>query len=514
MAESVALSNCFLFLQRPASCQGLAGRSGRQGAAWAGSQPVIQDSRGLVTREASTLPWLIAVGVATVLLAARRSRSKRISSADAAAARQRLINANLDLEVPQKKAAKKAPQAEPPAAATPPPTTATAPPAAAPPAPATQQPAPATPPPATPPPAAPMPPPAATSPPPATPVATQPETPPVAQPPTPAATPPPATPPPASPPPAATSTPAAAAPAPPTAAPPLIDAEIVSPPPTPGQSVAAAPPSQEAPPTSAAGASSSSSEVPEVPGDFALPDGRAVRTFANEAGAATALVADVVAAAKAAIAEKGAFSLAVSGGSVASALKDLKKAADGVDFSKFYVFFCSDDFTSFPTFEANRPWLEACGVPADQIFKVDDLPAEAAAATYTSKICMQEENVVADSPDGLPAVDLMLLDAAADGSVAGGLLPGSEEAKDADSGQVVLFSDGSSRLTVSPDFMNASGKAIVFACSPDSGSMVSTALQLEKGNLDCPASMIRAQSTTKWLVTAANLAEYNSSIIQ
>ena len=63
-----------------------------------------------------------------------------------------------------------------------------------------------------------------------------------------------------------------------------------------------------------------------------LSDGRKVRVFPDEPALSAAIVEEVVATAKAAIAAKGSFSLAVPAGSVVKSLKGLESGA--VDFSK------------------------------------------------------------------------------------------------------------------------------------------------------------------------------------
>jgi len=141
-----------------------------------------------------------------------------------------------------------------------------------------------------------------------------------------------------------------------------------------------------------------------------LKDGREVQVFATEADCVTAIATETVAAAKSAIAEKGAFSMALSTGLPAKALNELKRHADGVDFSKFHVYFCYDAIGVNACYkEARESWTDACGVPPEQVHAVADFPPEGAAAQYTASICMQDESVIADSPTGLPAVDLMLL---------------------------------------------------------------------------------------------------------
>jgi len=248
-----------------------------------------------------------------------------------------------------------------------------------------------------------------------------------------------------------------------------------------------------------------------------LDDGRQVLLF-GDGKALTAAVAPMVAeAGKAAIAEKGAFSIAVSGGEVATALGCLAQQP-GVEFSKFHVFFCYDALEPGAPpchVEAHDTWLAACGIPAKQVHAMPSgLPCEAAAAQYTAEICMQPEEVVADSAEGLPSVDLVLLCTGKDGRC-GGIRPASPEAAAIGSGQVVLFDEAAAvggvarapQLALSLDFMSAARRALLLAGGAGCSGMVRRALATSSAaGPDCPAALVRAPMTT-WLVTSESVAE-------
>lgn len=242
--------------------------------------------------------------------------------------------------------------------------------------------------------------------------------------------------------------------------------------------------------------------------ELRLADGRRVRVLSGEVEAASALVEETAAAAVDAIARKGAFSLAVSGGGVARALRGLAKEP-GLDFGRFHVFFCHDTIGEAGSHEeAQEVWLGACGVPAGQVHVVPDLPPEAAAAQYTATICMQDEDVIGDSAEGLPSVDLMLLCVGVDGGC-GGIHPGSMQAAEVGSGKVVLFSEPAgapAALAVSIDFMNASRRAVLLASGPEHADVVQSALSGDR----CPAGLVQAPDTL-WLATAESIANYTAS---
>lgn len=216
------------------------------------------------------------------------------------------------------------------------------------------------------------------------------------------------------------------------------------------------------------------------------------------------------------MAAKGAFSLAVSGGAVAQALRGLPSAAKaaGLDFAGWHVWFCHDSLAARQVqAEAEDSWLGACGLPAAQVHQVPALPPEGAAAEYTAGICMQPETIISDSPGGLPAVDMMILDLGEDGRCAG-IRPGSPEMKEVGSEKVVLPIEEPGTphsLALSIDFMNASRRAVVFAAAPSVTGAVAAALDAGPAVASgkSPAGKVMAR-VTAWFCTRASIAEYNA----
>lgn len=255
------------------------------------------------------------------------------------------------------------------------------------------------------------------------------------------------------------------------------------------------------------------SSTPQVPvpvgtGSRTLSDGRRLTVCPDEAAVASALVEETIGFAKAAVAEKGAFSLAVSGGYAASALRALPAAAKaaGVDFSKWHLFFCHDQLGTRPIQkDVEHQWLGSCAIPKEQVHAVPNLPPEGAAAQYTAEICGLPEEIISDSPEGLPAVDLMILDVDDDGRCAG-LRPGCAEAEEAGSEKVVLPIEEPgvpNSLTLSVDFMCASRRVVLLAPSSSQAAAVSKALG-GKADAKNPAGLVRARDTM-WLCSTASV---------
>lgn len=243
---------------------------------------------------------------------------------------------------------------------------------------------------------------------------------------------------------------------------------------------------------------------PAATGRRTLPDGRELVVVADEAAAAAELVSETAKAARAAVAAKGAFSMAVSGGDVATALAGLAQEA-GLDFSKFHVFFTHGAQGSDAA-QAHEGWLAACGVPAAQVKRLPDMSfPEGAAAKYTAMICSSDEAIIGDSPKGLPSVDLMLLTTDDEGGC-GGIRAGSPEAEATGKEQVVLF--GENNVAVSIDFINGSPCCLVLAAPVARAGTISRALTGDAGDSNaCPATAVRAPRTV-WIATAASASEY------
>eukprot|EP00933_Yihiella_yeosuensis_P025195 TRINITY_DN19556_c0_g1_i3.p1 TRINITY_DN19556_c0_g1~~TRINITY_DN19556_c0_g1_i3.p1 ORF type:complete len:337 (-),score=76.77 TRINITY_DN19556_c0_g1_i3:144-1154(-) len=214
-----------------------------------------------------------------------------------------------------------------------------------------------------------------------------------------------------------------------------------------------------------------------VAGDsLELGNGRRATVLSNRAELVSAIAKEVAGAARHSIAEKGDFSICVPGSLgpadgveakgtalLSEALASLASETD-LNFGKWHVFFAGERMDKQESYTlAKELWLDKLSeIPADQVHPVEGgMPAEPAAATYTANICMQDESVMVDSPEGLPAVDLLLLDVGSDGTI-GRLRPSSPEVASAGNGQVVLFIEdiGKEAVAVSLDFMNAARKAV------------------------------------------------------
>jgi len=253
----------------------------------------------------------------------------------------------------------------------------------------------------------------------------------------------------------------------------------------------------------------SSSAPATPPGGFTISDGRKVRVLADEAGIANAVCEEFVAAAKAAIAAKGSFSVAIPGGSVVAALA--KVPAGAVDASKVHVFFCNERLGEGKCYKgAMKNLVEPLGIPSSQVYRVPDGSPEEAASKYEALLKSMPPHIVSADYNGMPSVDLVLLGTGEDGHV-GSLHPNKAEIKSAGSGKAILpiNEGGKTSVAVSLDFLCAAKRVVLTAAKASRAPMVLRALRSGSGCYDCPASMVCAKDTT-WLVDKESIGEYRA----
>lgn len=254
------------------------------------------------------------------------------------------------------------------------------------------------------------------------------------------------------------------------------------------------------------------------PGSEFTVDGRGtVIVLPNEDEVLEAIAEETASCACTAIEEKGAFSICVPGSFgpadgkafagaqlIAKSLSILSQ--EDLQFDKWHVFFAGERLDSQESFLLAKQWIDQSQIPSSQVHPIPQLPgaAEGAAAQYTAEICMQDESVLMDSDQGLPAVDLLLLDMAPDGTV-GRLRPDSSEVLEVGSGKLILPIEepGSEAAIAAPDFMNAARCAVIVATGEQSAPTMKRALG--SASPSCPASLLRPSRMT-WLLDAESAA--------
>jgi 6-phosphogluconolactonase len=226
---------------------------------------------------------------------------------------------------------------------------------------------------------------------------------------------------------------------------------------------------------------------------------------------ADAVIHTVVETAKAAIATKGYFSMAIPSGSIVSALKKMKE--DAFDMNKVHILFLNERIGKDKCYQgALDTFVTKCNIPIEHVYKVPDLPPNEAAAAYEMMI---KECVAVDLSGSIPSVDLILLGTGEDGHC-GSLYPQSKEIKQTGSGVGVYGIDEADKksIAVSIDFMNAAKKILVSASGTKKATMVQRALTGQYEEYGCPAALVEsAYGETIWFVDTESMVEYNNATV-
>ena len=230
-----------------------------------------------------------------------------------------------------------------------------------------------------------------------------------------------------------------------------------------------------------------------------------VEAFDTRDDLARALCLEVEENARGCLQERGAFTMAVPGGSVAKALRGLREA-EGLDWDRVHVFFVNERPGEQKCAKlAKETWTEACGIPDANVHCVmasDDV--EACAADYEKQMRSLDENQMPiDEENGMPVFDLILLGMGADGHV-GSIYPNSAAAND-ETGACVLGVDmpGKRTVTMSMALINTADRVVLAATGSEKAETVRAALEDELEWGEIPGSMVDAFSTIWFLDLAA-----------
>ena len=223
-----------------------------------------------------------------------------------------------------------------------------------------------------------------------------------------------------------------------------------------------------------------------------------VEAFDNAKEMGDALCLEVEENAKACIEERGWFTLAVPGGSVAKSLAGLK-AVEGVDWTKVHLFFVNERTPEGKCFKlASETWVDAVGIPSENVHKVGTgTPAKEARAYETQMRELDGDVLPCDEVNGLPIFDLILLGMGKDGHV-GSIYPESDALND-ETGAAVLGVDMPEKrsITMSLALINTAERVVVACAGADKAETVREALEGDESEL--PGAMVSAFSTVWFL---------------
>ena len=249
--------------------------------------------------------------------------------------------------------------------------------------------------------------------------------------------------------------------------------------------------------------------------EFAVDEGEfIVEAFDNEEELSAALCLEVFENAKACIEDRGSFSMAIPGGSVAKALKGLVILDDeGLDWSKMHVFFVNERPEEQKCYNlARKTWVDEFvsqgKFKLENLHKVSDNAEdlERVAKDYEEQMfaLAEDEILPRDEYTKAPVFDLILLGMGADGHV-GSIYPNSSQAKDENVSTNLFAVDmpGKRTISMSLHLMNQADRVVVAATGAGKAETVKKALEedLEFGEL--PGAMVDAFSTIWFLDLAA-----------
>ena len=214
-----------------------------------------------------------------------------------------------------------------------------------------------------------------------------------------------------------------------------------------------------------------------------------------------------------AIAERGRFTVALSGGSMPKVLGgDGGLASLDTDWSKWFVFFSDERCVDWTHEDSNykacaEHFLSKVGIPDAQIYKNDaSVPPDQAAVAYGRHVA----NVFGDS---LPSFDLMMLGMGPDGHCAS-LFPGHSLVKE-DQLHVASITDSPKpppeRITLTLPVLNNS-KHVCFIATGDSKAALLPEILLPGTQSQLPSALVRpASGNLHWFIDDAAAAQLRLS---
>ena len=223
-------------------------------------------------------------------------------------------------------------------------------------------------------------------------------------------------------------------------------------------------------------------------------DGRRFVVCASEAEVAQAVADRVASLSRAAVADKGAFSMSIGSGSTVAPLKD----ATGVEWGKAHVWFGNERTSG----DAAMKCFEGASFLGDlgaTLHKVPKDDPDLAAEEYGWDLRAAPEVTQGDG-GALPRLDLVLLGSGADGHCAS-LYPGSPQL---DGAGVCAEAEGKGGVTFTPAMISAAKAVVVVAAKPAQAAMVKRAL-VEPATPDLPAGLFRG-ADVEWILSTASAA--------
>jgi 6-phosphogluconolactonase len=246
-----------------------------------------------------------------------------------------------------------------------------------------------------------------------------------------------------------------------------------------------------------------------------LPDGRRVTIVKNDIltnSIGDFIVDRVEELAKAAIANKGAFSISIGSGTTVTPLSQLVDSK--IDMKKVHVFFGNertegDAAGKCASFGAEV--FSTLGIPEANIHKVPEMLAEDAAKVYEAKMRAMPRDIVGINDNGMSQLDLCLLGSGADGHCAS-LYPNSPQVTVSPGNSAAyLPAEGKGGITITIDAINSARNVIISAGKASQSDMARKSLSWSNASTNhaLPAGMISTQegAVVEWILSHESAAD-------
>lgn len=247
---------------------------------------------------------------------------------------------------------------------------------------------------------------------------------------------------------------------------------------------------------------------------FTYPAGESevgVTIYDNDFAAANGLADLVAAASTAAIAHKGSFTIALSGGSLVKTLSALVGRTD-IDFSRWWVVFVDERVVPLSSPDSNyraaaEEVLRKVAIPSSHVLTIKEgLPAAQAAEHYAGQLLDLPADVLPRTATDFPILDLVLLGVGPDGHVAS-LFPNRKETA-ATEGWVLPVTASpkppAERITLTMPVLNAAKEVAVVALGGGKAEIVQRALEVQSLPGALPVQLVQPSSgKVSWVLDKA-----------
>jgi 6-phosphogluconolactonase len=245
--------------------------------------------------------------------------------------------------------------------------------------------------------------------------------------------------------------------------------------------------------------------------------------FTNQKAGAVGLAKLVSGVAAEAIAKKGHFSLALSGGSLVNQITGLlqHEGADKPDFSKWHIFYADERVVSHSDPESNhgqmrRSFLSKAGIPDTQVHAIqENLSPELAARAYEGVLLNLPKTVCPKNPRGVPQMDLILLGIGPDGHTAS-LFPNRPQTAEKNKFVVEVLDSPkppSERITMTFPLINAAANVFIVAMGIAKAEVVQRVMEVQSLPGALPAQLVRPHpGHLRWVLDFESASEINPEL--